>query len=78
MISAPPRPFGSGHCDHALFYRYLLLFIGIPIEIEIEIIHKNTGKLDRLLSIGPLYLAIHDLWVSLARVSSTTYTYRHT
>jgi hypothetical protein len=29
-------------------------------EIEIEIIHNNTGKLDRLLSIGSLYLAIHD------------------
>jgi hypothetical protein len=51
----------------------------LEIEIEIiEIIYNNTGKLDRLLSIGPLYLAIHDLWVSLARVSSTMYTYRHT
>jgi hypothetical protein len=48
------------------------------IEIEIEIIHNNTGKLDRLLSIGPLYPAIHDLWVGLARVSSIRYTYRHT
>jgi hypothetical protein len=47
-------------------------------KIEIEIIHNNTGKLDRLLSIGPPYLAIHDLWVSLARVSSTKYTYRDT
>jgi hypothetical protein len=26
--------------------------------IEIEIIYNNTGKLYRLLSIGPLYLAI--------------------
>jgi hypothetical protein len=50
----------------------------LPIEIKIEIIHNNTGKLDRLMSIGPLYLAIQDLWVSLARVSSTKYTYRHT
>jgi uncharacterized membrane protein YjdF len=49
-----------------------------PQNIEIEIIYDNTGKLDWLLSIGPLYLAIHDLWVSLARVSSTRYTYRHT
>jgi hypothetical protein len=47
-------------------------------EVEIEIIHNNTDKLDRLLSIRPLYLAIQDLWVSLARVSSTRYTYRHT
>jgi hypothetical protein len=31
------------------------------IEIEIEMIHNNTGKLDRLLSILPLYLAIQDL-----------------
>jgi hypothetical protein len=38
----------------------------IETQIEIEIIHNNTGKLDRLLSIGPLYLAIRDLWVSFA------------
>jgi hypothetical protein len=30
------------------------------IEIEIEIVHNNTSKLDRLLSIGPIYLAIQD------------------
>jgi hypothetical protein len=29
--------------------------------IEIEIVQSNTGKLDRLLFIGPLYLAIQDL-----------------
>jgi hypothetical protein len=28
---------------------------------EIGIVHNNTGKLDRPLSIGPLYLAIQDL-----------------
>jgi hypothetical protein len=33
----------------------------MKIEIEIEIINNNTGKLDWLLSIGPLYLAIQDL-----------------
>jgi hypothetical protein len=36
------------------------------------------GKLDRLLSLGPLYFAIQDLLASWARVSSTNYTYRHT
>jgi hypothetical protein len=29
IISAPPRPFGSGHCDHALLYRYPLS-LGTP------------------------------------------------
>jgi hypothetical protein len=37
-----------------------------------------AGKLDRLLSLGPLYFAIHDLLASWARVSLTRYTYRHT
>jgi hypothetical protein len=37
-----------------------------------------AGKLDRLLSHGPLYFAIQDLLASWARVSSTRYTYRHT
>jgi hypothetical protein len=48
------------------------------IEIEIEIIHNKTIKLDRLLPIGPLNLAIQDLLASWARVSSTRCTYRHT
>jgi hypothetical protein len=38
-----------------------LVPLGRLQEIEIEIIHNNTGKLNRLLSIGPLYLAIQDL-----------------
>jgi hypothetical protein len=33
----------------------------VHIEIEIEIFHNNTGKMDRLLSIGTLYLAFQDL-----------------
>jgi hypothetical protein len=37
-----------------------------------------AGKLDRQLSLGPLYFAIHDLLASWARVSSTRYTFRHT
>jgi hypothetical protein len=35
--------------------------IEIELVIEIEIVHNNTSKLDRLLSVGPLYLAIQDL-----------------
>jgi hypothetical protein len=56
----------------------LIVMHASPIKIENEIIYNNTGKLDRRLSIGLLYPAIQDLWVSLARVSSTRYTYRHT
>jgi hypothetical protein len=33
----------------------------IEIVTEIEIAHNNAIKLDQLLSIGPLYLAIQDL-----------------
>jgi hypothetical protein len=52
--------------------------VTLGIEIEIEIIHNNTGELDRVLSLGPLYFAIQDLLASGARVSSIMYTYRHT
>jgi hypothetical protein len=37
-----------------------------------------ASKMDRLLSLGPLYFAIQELLASWARVSSTKYTYRHT
>jgi hypothetical protein len=37
-----------------------------------------AGKLDRLLSLGPLYFAFQALLESWARLSSTRYTYRHT
>jgi hypothetical protein len=30
IISVPPRPFGSGNCDHALFHRYPLLSLVTP------------------------------------------------
>jgi hypothetical protein len=46
--------------------------------IEIEIVHNDNIKLDRLLSLGPLDLAIQDLLASWARVSQTICTYRHT
>jgi hypothetical protein len=50
----------------------------LRIEIEIEIVHNNTCKLDRLLSLGPHHFAIQDLLARWARVSSTKDTYRHT
>jgi hypothetical protein len=55
-----------------------LLKIEIEIEMKLKLSITCADKLDRLLSLGPLYFAIQDLLASLGRVSSTTYTYRHT
>jgi hypothetical protein len=33
----------------------------LHVLIEIEIVHNNTGEVDRMMSIGPPYLAIQDL-----------------
>jgi hypothetical protein len=35
--------------------------LAVGFAIQIEIIYNSTGKLDRLLSIGPLYLAIQEI-----------------
>lgn len=48
------------------------------LKLELKLFTTCAGKLDRLLSLGPLYFAIQDLLASWARVSSTRYTYRHT
>jgi hypothetical protein len=50
----------------------------IEIEIELKLLTTCAGKLDRLMSLGPLYFAIRDVLARWARVSSTGYTYRHT
>jgi hypothetical protein len=50
----------------------------ISVPHKLKLFTTCAGKLDRVLSLGPLYQAIHDLQASLARVSSTKYTYRHT
>jgi hypothetical protein len=48
-------------------------------KLKLKLFTTRPGKLDRLLSHGPLYFAIHDLLASWARVSPTTYiSYRHT
>jgi hypothetical protein len=48
------------------------------LKLKLKLFTTCAGKLDRLLSLGPLYFAIHDLLASWARVSSTRYTYRYT
>jgi hypothetical protein len=48
------------------------------LKLKLKLFTTCAGKLDRLLSLGPLYFAIQDLLASWARVSSTRYTYRHT
>jgi hypothetical protein len=48
------------------------------VKLKSKLFTTCAGKLDRLLSLGPLYFAIQDLLASWARVSSTKYTYRHT
>jgi hypothetical protein len=47
-------------------------------HLKLKLFTTCAGKLDRLLSLGPLYFAFQDLLASWARVSSTKYTYRHT
>jgi hypothetical protein len=47
-------------------------------KLKLKLFTTCAGKLDRLLSLGPLHFAIQDLLVGWARVSSTRYTYRHT
>jgi hypothetical protein len=45
------------------------------LKLKLKLFTTCASKLDRLLSLGPLYFAIHDLLASWARVSSTRYTY---
>jgi hypothetical protein len=48
------------------------------LKLKLKLFTTCAGKLDRLLSHGPLYFATHDLLASWSRVSPTRYmSYRY-
>jgi hypothetical protein len=48
------------------------------LKLKLKLFTTCAGKQERLMSLGPLYFAFHDLLASWAQVSLTGYTYRHT